>query len=67
MKKERFAEAVIIATPDQVHVGPAVNFADQGFHILLEKPMATTIEDCWSIYKAVKRNNIILAVCHVLR
>jgi hypothetical protein len=38
-----------------------------GYHILLEKPMATTAEDCRAIYDAVKRNGIILAVCHVLR
>ncbi len=32
----RVADAVVIATQDAMHVGPAVAFAGQGYHILLE-------------------------------
>lgn len=39
----------------------------QGYHILLEKPMATTEEDCLKIYEACVRADVMLAVCHVLR
>ena len=66
-REEKLADAVIISTPDQLHAAPAIAFADLKYHILLEKPMATTAEDCRAIYDAVKRNGIILAVCHVLR
>ncbi|XP_072888114.1 uncharacterized protein [Hemitrygon akajei] len=38
--QEKFADAVIIATPDRQHKEPAVAFAEKGYHILLEKPMA---------------------------
>ena len=41
--------------------------ADKGYHILLEKPMAVTSQDCRRIVEAVKRNGVILAVGHVLR
>jgi predicted dehydrogenase len=37
----KFADAVIIATPDRYHAEPAVAFAEKGYAILLEKPMAT--------------------------
>lgn len=37
------------------------------YHILLEKPMSVTIDECALIYKAVVRNKVILAVGHVLR
>jgi len=43
----RIADAVLICTQDALHVGPAVAFAELGYHVLLEKPMAITEADCW--------------------
>ena len=63
----RFADAVVIATLDREHAEPALAFADLGYHILLEKPMATTEAECLQIVRAAKRNGVLLAVCHVLR
>ena len=63
----RLADAVIIATLDQEHTGPALAFADLGYHILLEKPMATTETECRQIVLAARRNGVLLAVCHVMR
>jgi predicted dehydrogenase len=63
----RFADGVVIATPDTVHADPSVAFADLGYHLLLEKPMAPTPEDCRRITAAAERNGVMLAVCHVLR
>ncbi|KAG0720283.1 putative oxidoreductase YjhC [Chionoecetes opilio] len=64
---EKLADCAIIATQDQQHLEPAVMLAKKGYHILLEKPMAVTEEDCRSIYTACKNAGVILAVCHVLR
>jgi predicted dehydrogenase len=61
------ADGVIIATQDSEHVEPAVWFAGLGYHILLEKPMATSEADCVRIIEAVERAGSMLAVCHVLR
>ncbi|MFI6697582.1 Gfo/Idh/MocA family protein [Streptomyces sp. NPDC050509] len=63
----RVAEAAVVATQDQLHIGPAVRLADLGYHILLEKPMATSEQDAVAIAEAAERNKILLAVCHVLR
>ena len=38
--------AVVIATPDKLHVEQAIAAAAAGKHVLTEKPMATTVEDC---------------------
>lgn len=64
---EKHADCVIIGTPDILHKEPAVAFASKGYHILLEKPMAVTPEDCKEIVDASKNGNTMLAVCHVLR
>ena len=63
----KFADAVIVATQDAMHEEPAIAFADLGYAMLLEKPMAPTVEACEHIIEAVKRNNIPFAVGHVLR
>ena len=46
---------------------PAVAFANKGYHVLLEKPMAVTESDCVEIAKACENNGVYLAVCHVMR
>jgi predicted dehydrogenase len=61
------ADAVVIATPDALHAEPAIAFAERGYHLLLEKPMAPTPEACRRIVEAVRRHGVLLAVCHVLR
>lgn len=63
----RIADGLVIATQDTEHVEPAVRFTGLGYHILLEKPMATSEADCVRIVEAVERSGTMLAVCHVLR
>ncbi|TDE59084.1 Gfo/Idh/MocA family oxidoreductase [Nonomuraea mesophila] len=63
----RIADAAVIATHDQLHTAPAVTLAELGYHILLEKPMATSEPEAAMIAEAARRNGILLAVCHVLR
>ena len=65
--KPKLADAVIIATQDSMHVEPCVAFANKGYAILLEKPMATTEEHCKIIADVIKSNNVLFAVCHVMR
>lgn len=65
--RPRLADGVIIATQDHQHVEPAVALATHGYHLLLEKPMAPTVEECLRVVDAVRRAGVMLAVCHVLR
>ncbi len=66
-KKQKFADAVIITTQDQMHKDPTIAFAKKGYHILLEKPMATDEKSCRSITKTILSKKVIFAVGHVLR
>jgi predicted dehydrogenase len=65
--RPKFADAAIIATQDAMHADPAVSFADKGYQILLEKPMATTELDCRRIVDQAIKSDILLAVCHNMR
>ncbi|XP_077441443.1 2,7-anhydro-N-acetylneuraminate hydratase isoform X2 [Vanacampus margaritifer] len=66
-EKEKCADAVLICTPDILHKEPAVAFAKKGYHVLLEKPMATTAEDCIEVVEACSQSGVMLCVGHVLR
>lgn len=63
----RVADAVLICTQDRMHTQPAVAFAEAGWNVLLEKPMAPTAEECAEIVAAAKAGGGIFAVCHVMR
>jgi predicted dehydrogenase len=64
---ERLADCAIITLPDREHHEATVQLTKKGYHILLEKPMATKLEHCKEIVQVCRDNNVILAVCHVLR
>ena len=63
----KIADAVVIATPDVLHRDPAIAFAQKGYDLLLEKPLAPDAESCWHIVEATKANQVLLAVGHVMR
>ncbi|XP_054637287.1 uncharacterized protein zgc:154075 isoform X2 [Dunckerocampus dactyliophorus] len=58
VQKDKCADAVLICTPDHLHKEPAVAFAKKGYHLLLEKPMATKVEDCLEIVKVCSQNGV---------
>jgi predicted dehydrogenase len=63
----QLADILLIATPDQHHHGAAMRGLEQGYHLLLEKPIAPTWEQCGEILRHQKKHPQMVAVCHVLR
>lgn len=61
------ADAVIIATPESEHFHPSMMALDAGYHVLLEKPIAQTYEECVAIAAKAREKNRIVSICHVLR
>ncbi len=66
-KRPKFADAVIISTPDDMHYKPCMKALEMGYDVLLEKPIAPTERECRDILNLAKKKNRIVAVCHVLR
>lgn len=65
--KAKRADCAVIATMDKLHAAHAVEALGLGYDILLEKPIATTPEDCDKIEAAAIRSGRKVLVCHVLR
>lgn len=54
--------AVSVATPDHLHTAPALAVANAGKHLLVEKPLATSIEDARAIVEASRSGGGLLMV-----
>lgn len=63
----KFADAVIISTPDDVHYQPCMKALEMGYDVLLEKPIAQSTRECTDILKQARKYGRIVGICHVLR
>ncbi len=55
-------EAVAIATPDFSHAGLVIAALEAGKHVIVEKPLATSVEDCLKINRLRDQKNLKLMV-----
>ncbi|QPM68159.1 Gfo/Idh/MocA family protein [Atribacter laminatus] len=62
MIKNEDIDTVIIATPDYLHCDPVLAAIRAGKNVLVEKPMATTLNDAQLILKAAKDNKNLFMV-----
>jgi len=62
MLKNDEIDAVLITLPHHLHTEPTVAAAEAGKHILCEKPMAPTLEECDKMIKAAKKAGVKLMI-----
>ena len=53
-------EAVVICTPHPAHAEVAIKASEAGMHVLVEKPLASSLEDCDAMIRAAKENGVVL-------
>lgn len=58
---------VSIVTPTRTHKEIGVAFLEQGTHVLIEKPITTTLQDADELLKKAQDKNLILQVGHIER
>src|SRR3954470_13686463 len=57
-------EVVYVATPHQFHAAHSALAASLGKHLLVEKPMALTVEECRSMIEAARAGGVQMVVGH---
>ncbi len=55
---------VSIVTPNNVHFGPAMLALDNGFHVVLEKPMTFDLEEAKQLKQKVDETGLLLLLTH---
>ena len=67
LARGKFCDCIINGTMDQLHVPTTLPFLEQGYDVLLEKPVCNNEKELLMLRDAAKRNNCRIFVCHVLR
>lgn len=67
LKQPKLADVLVIATQDRQHVAQAVEAIKLGYHVICEKPISPSLEECMRLQEAAHAYNRIVAVGHVLR
>ena len=60
-------DVVDVVVPNRIHHEVATAVLASGKHLLLEKPMCLTLEECDAVLEAAKRNNRLLSINHEFR
>ena len=60
-------DAISFATPHHLHYPMAMEALKAGKHVLMEKPLANTEEECLELIKTAEENNAVLMLAYVVR
>jgi UDP-N-acetylglucosamine 3-dehydrogenase len=60
-------DAVVIASPEDIHAAQAEFALRAGKHVMLEKPVALTSEDAWRLADVARETGRVLMPGHILR
>ena len=60
-------DGVVICTPAHLHIAMALKAAQAGIHLLIEKPLSTTVEGIETLQEEVAKNKLVAAVAYVYR
>jgi predicted dehydrogenase len=60
-------DAVSIAAPTSVHYQIARDLIEAGIHVMIEKPIATTVEEAEDLAERARRRGVVLQVGHIMR
>ncbi|NKB72121.1 MAG: hypothetical protein GKR89_34010 [Candidatus Latescibacteria bacterium] len=60
-------DAVVVAGPDHLHAEQALAALERGCHVLVEKPLATTVEDAQRIVAAQEGTGLHVMADHTMR
>lgn len=67
LAQPKLSDAIFVCTQDRDHFAQAQIASDKGYDILLEKPIAPSIEEVVGLRDHFKKNGTQSAVCHVMR
>ena len=60
-------DAIYVSTPVHLHCEQVIAAAERGLHVLCDKPMALTPQECTEMIAACDANNVHLQLCFLFR
>jgi len=60
-------DAAVVSTPASTHLEITKALLENGIHVLLEKPIATTPEEAWELVEVAEQHSVLLQIGHLER
>ena len=67
MLDDKNVDVVVIVTPNALHLDNAVAAAEAGKHVIVEKPLETTVDRARKIVQACREHDVMLSVIYQMR
>ncbi len=64
LPEDQRMDFVSIVTPNHVHFGPAKMALENGFHVIIDKPIAFNVAEAKALKKIVDKTGLVLALTH---
>ncbi|NBB77780.1 MAG: Gfo/Idh/MocA family oxidoreductase, partial [Bacteroidetes bacterium] len=64
LPEEKRINAVSIVTPNHVHFDPANKALENGFHVIMDKPITFNLKEALQLHETVKETGNVLALTH---
>lgn len=64
LPEEKRMQAVSIVTPNHVHFAPAMMALEHGFHVIIDKPIAFSLDEAETLHAKVQETGLVLALTH---
>jgi predicted dehydrogenase len=64
LPEDKRMDFVSVVTPNHVHYGPSKMALENGFHVIVEKPIAFSLDEAKSLQKLVDKTGLILGLTH---
>lgn len=65
--KNKKYDAALICTPTHLHIPMGIQVAEEGIHILMEKPLSHNLEGIEEFKEAVEKNKVIVEMAYIFR
>lgn len=67
MAAGKIADCAINGTMDQFHFATTMPLLENGYHVLLEKPVTSDKTELLKLKETAEKNHVVLMICHLLR
>ena len=64
LPNEQKAQVIVITTPNHLHTAPTIAALNAGFHVVLDKPLCTSLEEAYAIQQAVEASRGLFCLTH---
>ncbi|MGB2118261.1 MAG: Gfo/Idh/MocA family protein, partial [Schleiferiaceae bacterium] len=64
LPEDKKVQVIVITTPNHLHAAPTIAALNAGFHVVLDKPLCTSLDEAHAIQRAVEESKGLFCLTH---